>query len=252
MTDNVIARLALAHEREIRELRQAQDVDFVLVSTEAKRGVQRAVVEAEPGPGVRTVAFRATLAALSSDGGDSGPPGTGRLSAASDKDLLELLLRFRPRHKEPIADRPWAWTATLALTARPTLREALADLAASGGNEAVLLRRPQIRMGPLATALANVVYPDGKGGGKGTGKGKGKGKPPGKAQGGGADGGRGPGRGGGRGGKAPAPALLAGDEDAPGSGSGGTVPMEASYTGDRLAPPPAKKARPPTPDRPNR
>jgi hypothetical protein len=231
-----VARLVLAHERELREIRQSTDLDFVLVDAAAKGAVLKALAEAEPGPGQRVAALRAVVAVLA----ETDTAGSGRLGDASDRDLLDLALRFKAKHREPLAERPWKFTLALGLAARPSLREAVSDLAASGGNAKCLVRRPLLWMGRMAEEIQAAVEPDRKGKGKGPGKGQGKGLakgPKGKK---GPDAGTGRGGGGGRGG----PPALAPAGDEPSASADGSRPP-VPYSGE----PALKKPRSPTPGR---
>ena len=241
----LVARLLVAHERELREVRQRLDIDVLLAEPHAKAAVQQAVAAAPEGPGIRVAAFKAVVGVLR----DADVPGSTRLSDATDADLGHLLLRFRARHREPIEGRPWKWTLSMGPGAPPSLRDAVADLAISGGCPAVLVRRPLLRPGAMAEQLAEHLDP-GKGAGRKGGK-RGKGGQGGK---GGKEGGRGRGKGG-KDQAAPAPMQVEGGVGggAPAAsggapGSAGVAAAAVSYTGGRVEPP-TKKQRSPTPER---
>ena len=57
----LVARLLVAHERELREVRQCLDIDVLLAEPHAKAAVQQAVAAAPEGPGIRVAAFKAVV-----------------------------------------------------------------------------------------------------------------------------------------------------------------------------------------------
>ncbi len=173
------------------------------------------------------------------------------MDSATDEDLETALLRFRPVHPTPLPNKLWRWTLALTTGTNQELKEAFADLAAEGGTERVLVRRPRRGQGPLARQVEAKVFPDrvaereakgkGKKGGKGKGKGGGK-KGAGKVNG---DGGVAK-----AGGSAPAAASTG--PVLPGEGAGmavgaamadGKEGMRGSYTGRDVSPPAASRAR---------
>ena len=166
------ARLVLAHETDLKELKAGAEVDFLVADGRAKAELARANERENLGKRVRC--FRAVLDHL------AGTRGHTRLTAASDGELANLLLRFKPVFKTPAEGKWWKWTAALGVAVTPELRGALADLVAAGGHEAVSVRKPLLVAGKLAQDLEALVNPDRaerrKGKGKVKGKGRGKNK----------------------------------------------------------------------------
>lgn len=109
--------------------------------------------------------------------------------------LLELTARLAVAHAREIREVRQALdldillVSVAATSAKGSLREVVADVAAVGGKDGeVLVRRPLLGPGPLAmqvTELLCLGQGKGKGNNKGQGKGKGKGRGGGKGKGGG-------------------------------------------------------------------
>jgi hypothetical protein len=181
-------RLLLAHEAGLLAVVQSLDLDFLVVSETAKQEVQLALGNGEPkGKGQR--AFRAVLDRM----GAAAVPGMTRLATASDSSLKELVLRFKSPFQDPLQGRPWKFTLAVSTSASTELRGALADMAASGGCESILVRRPLAVHGAMARRVEEWVDPvraanrankgmeKGRGRGNGRGNGNGNGKGRGKA-----------------------------------------------------------------------
>ena len=175
-------RLLLAHEAQLLAVAQSLDLDFLVVSETVKQTVQLALGNGEAkGKGLR--AFKAVLEVMAA----SGVPGAGRLNAASETSLKELMLRFKSPFQNPLQARPWKFTLAVSTSASTDLRGALADMAAAGGCESVLVRRPLAVHGSMARQVEQWADPvralnrANKGAEKGKGKGKGKGKAQAKA-----------------------------------------------------------------------
>jgi hypothetical protein len=176
-------RLLGAHDSQLMAVVQSLDLDFLLVSDTAKQEVQLALGNGEAkGKGVR--AFRAVITRMVA----SAVAGTTRLDAASDSSLRELVLRFKSPFQNPLQARPWKFTLAVSTSASADLRGALGDLAASGGCENILVRRPLAIQGNMARQVEEWADPvralnrANKGKDKGRGKGRGNGNGKGKAQ----------------------------------------------------------------------
>ena len=192
-----MGKLLLAHDADIANIRQQLELDFIVKSETVKANLVNVMADGEArGKGKR--AFREVVAQLYR----SSVPGTTRLYNASDTDMGNLILRFKPHpHKNPLAGKPWRFVFAMSTSAPPDLREGVAALAAAGGDDRVIIRRPLARMGPLARELEEFVDPEraAKRRADEEAKGRGRGRGRGAADGGGR-GGRGAVDGGGRGG----------------------------------------------------
>ena len=139
----------MAHERDIKQAKQAFELDFIIKDDEVKQKAATAADNGEPkGKGIR--AFKALISWLKS----KGVTGCNRLSGESEHDLRASILRFKPTHSTYRTGKPWKFTLALGLGASPLVREAVAALAATGGNAEVLVRRPLLEGGPLVQELA--------------------------------------------------------------------------------------------------
>ena len=172
-----VARALTAHETTLNLAKQQLELDLLLVDEGLKQEVVDALASAGPTAVKRVVAFKVVTGRLLADE----IPGGRRLAGESDQHLADSILRFKPKqakHDTPRDGKPWVWTLAPSFGATQNFREALADLAANGGNERLKVRRPQVFWGPAVRALAEgVLGKDVKGKGKGDkndGKGKGK------------------------------------------------------------------------------
>ena len=187
-----VARALTAHESSLNQLRQQLELDFLVYDAEVKQQLEDALASHVPTGGTpkRVSTFKLVLARLVADG----VPGGRRLDSESKEHLTSSLLRFKPKKPTPKNNYPWVFTLAPAVGATQNFREALADLAAHGGNDRVKVRKPLSNWGPAVSLLAErVLGKDVKGKGKDKGKekdgkkGKGKGS---KSK----DGGRGKGK----------------------------------------------------------
>ena len=174
-TGEALAKTVLAQERAMAEIRQSVEVDFLIVDDAVKGSVVTATSAIGKGKGKTTEkkieSLRAVLEALHEDQ----TPGTRRLLEVTRATLGESVVRFKPRKDTPLTGYVWKFTLALSLAATPKVKEALADLVASGGSARVLVRRPESKLGPLANEVAARF---GLPGNKSKGKGKGdKGDP---------------------------------------------------------------------------
>ena len=172
-----VARALTAHETTLNLAKQQLELDLLLVDEGLKQEVVDALASAGPTAVKRVVAIKVVTGRLLADE----IPGGRRLAGESDQHLADSILRFKPKqakHDTPRDGKPWVWTLAPSFGATQNFREALADLAANGGNERLKVRRPQVFWGPAVRALAEgVLGKDVKGKGKGDkndGKGKGK------------------------------------------------------------------------------
>ena len=160
----LVTCVLVAHERNILNFRQQLELDILIQDEGLKVAVQTAVGEGEPRL-KRVRAFLAVCQALVPDG----VPGVDRIVSASPQSVAESILRFKPAHAEPRTGWQWKWTLALGPSATNRVRDGVADLAAHGGVAGkVLVRRPQLYLGPLVQELANQHLPQG---GKGRGGG---------------------------------------------------------------------------------
>jgi hypothetical protein len=212
-----VAALALATDAGIQRLRAQLELDVLVADGGLKAELQRVMALEGGNAPPRVRLFRTVVEVLRA----GEVAGGNRLAGASDEELSNLLLRFAPAFREPLPDRPWRWNLALSTSAGTTERGAVADLAAHGGNERVMVRRPRQNPGGLSLTVEKLVFParadarEAKGKAKGKGKvGKGMGK-------GGGKGGKGKGDKGRGGGAAADPADAAmGVYDAPADGAG--------------------------------
>ena len=172
-TATLMARVLVAHDRDITDLRQALEVDVLIADEAVKIKVHQKMSDYGKGKGKaqgkRLAALREVLEALKSDQ----VSGTNRILERSDKTLGEAVLRFKPQKESPKHGYYWKFTLALGLGCGNTVREAFSDLVASGGSARVLTRRPVQKLGPLVNELAGCF---GIPGNKAKGKGKDKGK----------------------------------------------------------------------------
>ena len=180
-----VVRALMAHDRELNDMKQATQIDLLLVDEKLKQDAfdlwQTTGLPDKRVSVLRTIIQRCL---------DDQIPGGTRLNAESDVNLGNSLLRFRPRYPESTkAGSPWKISVTFSLAATRMFLEAFSDMIAHGGNERLKIRRPLSLPGRAVTELAqNVLGKDLKGKGKGkgskdySGKGKHKGKGKGKAK----------------------------------------------------------------------
>ena len=174
-----VVRVLAAHETAVNQMKQQLELDFLVYDEGLKQELQGAMAD-NTGTGAtpkRVTAFRVVVSRLVLDDIRGGR----RLEAESNENLAAALLRFKPKKDTPRDGYPWVFTLAPGVGVTQNFREALADLAAHGGNERVKVRRPLPYWGPTVSALAqSVLGKDTKGKGKNKGgkdgkKGKGKG-----------------------------------------------------------------------------
>ena len=187
--DELFARVLVTHERELRQIKQQLETDFIVKNEECKLAMSTAMADGEhKGKGVR--AFKALIGWLEAQA--VRVAGCTRLCEASAETLTESILRFKPQFATPRDGKPWKFTLVLGVAATPLVREAVADISASGGNDQVLVRRPLLDGGALSQQVSDWFIPardEGKGKDKDKGKGKDqkKGRGRGRGQGQGTD-----------------------------------------------------------------
>jgi hypothetical protein len=136
--------------------------------------------------------------------------GSGRLGTATETEINEGVVRFKPKFATPLDGRWWEWQLVLLNTCPRVLKEATSDMELEGGCAGVGIRRPPASLGAIAAELERILHPQGadareqrKGKGRGAGRGQGQGdgrgrragNGKGRGQGGGGNKGKGRGRG---------------------------------------------------------
>ncbi len=219
-----MGRLLLAHEQELREIRSALELDVLITSETVKAALTNAVKGG--GRGQRVAAFRAFAEAVCA----ADLPGANRLCGATEDEILQFVLRFRPQFKEPKQGRPWKWCLALSHTSgSEELRQAVSELAAKGGREdCFLVRRPQVRLGKMALQLEEHIYPESAQRRAEKGKGKDKGGKNGKD----GKGGKGGNKGGGKNGTGVVPPTAAGKGSASAASTGVQPPAPLPKEGE--------------------
>ena len=168
-----VTRALTAHETAVNLAKQEVELDFLLGDEKLKQEMVDALAADSGSTPKRVVAFKVVTARLVADE----VPGARRLAAESEQNLTDGILRFKSRHFEPREGKPWVFSLAPGLGVTQNFREALADLAACGGNERLKVRRPLLHWGPAVSTLAQSVLGKDKSkkGGKEGSKGKGKG-----------------------------------------------------------------------------
>jgi hypothetical protein len=176
-----MARLLLAHERELKEIKQALEIDVLVVDSATKTAMQTAVTNGEP-RGQRVRAFKALIPLLTREqvagagrfaDAESSPPRQAEACGAVGRQAVEVhMLHGNGGSHEP---------------PRGHQRHVGARRNRGGHDPSPLLRG-----GPLAEQLEQHIYGPGTADGKGKGKGKSKGR--GKSKGNGTGAGNGGGR----------------------------------------------------------
>ena len=177
-TASLMGRVLVAHERDIAEQKAQNEVDFLITDEELKDQIWWCLDGKGKGKGSGKAKKMAALDLVLKNLNDSEVSGSRRLLGTSDRTLEESVLKFRPKHNEPRPGWTWKFTLSLSFTATGPVRDAFADLAATGGSDKVQIRRPLQQLGPLVQEVAETFgIPGNKGkdsGGKGKGSGKGK------------------------------------------------------------------------------
>ena len=180
----LVVTTLLAHEIQLGEQKQALDVELLLWDEKLKDEVHTAWTDPNATGDKRVTVIQLIADRFVTDG----VPGGKRLRAETKEHLADSVVRFRAKpFKEPKEGKPWRFQLTPSLAQTDNFRSALSDLVASGGNDKVMVRRPQIRVGPAVSELAEKVLGKSKGKGKSKltdSKGSGKGGPKGKGKGG--------------------------------------------------------------------
>jgi hypothetical protein len=168
----LLGRAALVHEWNIKELQQQTQLDLLVKDEGTKQEVLRALGDETSGEPRKVRCFRALVERLKADG----VAGTTRLWDATASELKHADLRCKSPHDFPVEGKVWKFQLALSVSAGGELREALSDLAASGGSERVLARHPQAYLGPVCEEIAERIGKGkgvkGKKGGKDGKKGK--------------------------------------------------------------------------------
>ena len=156
LTDQVKAqgRLLIAVDDTLQHFKSQAELDFLVVAETYKQEVALALVGEAAGKGIRV--FRKILEKLAADKVE----GATELHAMTDADLKRMVLGFSSPFKTAAAGKPWKYTLKLKLEATSAQKDLIANLAHSGGNAHIRIRRPLVRQGKLGRDVETWANPD--------------------------------------------------------------------------------------------